>query len=134
MPAKIAATVLGALSGIVTLIAMIRLISGAFTGGISSLALGFCMLALVPWVAYVAWRARRARLSSRDLLAVLVLDVVGLGLVWMFSIGAVAGLASAFAAFVVIWVNDLPTRQPRGEDRFVRIEDLQRDDPGREHD
>lgn len=128
MPAKVVATILGALSGIVTLIAMIRLISGAFPAGISPFALGFCLLAMVPWVAYVGWRARRARLSPRTLLSVLVLDVTGLVLVWMFTLGAVAALACAFVAFVVIWVNDLPTRQPRGEDRFVQIEDLQQED------
>ena len=129
MPATIVAQVLGALSGIVTLVAMIKLISGAFDTGISVFALGFCLLALVPWVAYVAWRARRARLGRGSMLAVLVLDVVGLVLVWIFTAGAVAALACAFAAFVVIWVNDLPVRAPRGEDRFVRIEDLQHDDP-----
>jgi hypothetical protein len=129
MPTKTVAAVLGALSGVVTLIAMLRLISGAFTNGISPFALGFCLVAMVPWIAYAGWRAHRARLTPRAMLAVLALDVAGLVLVWLFTIGAVLALACVFAAFVVIWVNDLPARQPRGPDRFVRIEDLQQDDP-----
>jgi len=34
-------------------------------------------------------------------------------------------LACSLSAFVVIWVNDWPARRPQGEERFVRIEDLQ---------
>jgi asparagine N-glycosylation enzyme membrane subunit Stt3 len=129
VPTKTPATVLGALTGLVTLMAMLRLISGAFSAGMSHFALVFGLAAMVPWVGYVAWRARHGRLNRRASYAVVVLDVAGLVLVWWFTSGAVAALGCSFAAFVVIWVNDLPVRQPRGEDRFVRIEELQRDDP-----
>lgn len=120
--------VLGALTGALTLVAMLRLISGGFSGEMSRFAWGFALLALVPWVLYVAWRARRSRLSRRSAITVLALDVAGLLLVWVLVIGPVLALACALTAFVVIWVADLPGREPRSEDRFVRIEDLT-DDP-----
>lgn len=128
MPTKTVATVLGALTGVVTLSAMLRLISGAYAAGISHLALGFCLVALIPWVGYLAWRARRGRLSSRSGRAVGVLVAAGLGVVWLSTLGSVAALACAFAASVLIWLSDLPVRQPPGEDRFVRIEEMQAED------
>ena len=51
--------------------------------------------------------------------------VVVLVAVWLFTIGPVLALACSLAAFMVIWVNDWPARRPQGEERFVRIEDLQ---------
>ncbi len=129
MPNKPIAMMLGALTGVLTLVAMLRLISGAFSDGMARFAWGFALVALVPWIIYAAWRARRAQISGRAALTVLALDVVGLLLVWMFTLGPVLALACALAALVVIWVADLPSREPRGADRFVRIEDLQTDDP-----
>ncbi len=129
MPKKSVAMALGALTGAVTLLAMLRLISGAFSGGMSRFALGFCLAAMVPWIAYAAWRARRGHLSRRAAATVLGLDVVGLILVWLSTIGPVLALAGALAAFVVIWVSDLPTRQAEDEATFVRMEELQAEDP-----
>ncbi len=129
MTTKRLAMVLGALTGLLTLVAMLRLISGAFSRGMSGFAWGFALVALVPWIVYTAWRARRGRLSVRAAVAVLVLDLVGLALVLLDTIGPVLAVACAFAAFVVIWVADLPNREPRGEDRFVRIEELTFEDP-----
>lgn len=122
------AMILGALTGLLTLVAMLRLISGAFSGAMSHFAWAFALVALVPWIVYAAWRARHGRLSVRAAAAVLGLDVVGLVLVWLSVFGPVAALACALAAFVVIWVADLPHRETRGEDTFVRIADLQEEE------
>ncbi len=119
---------LGALTGALTLVAMIRLISGGFPGAVSPLAWSFILLALLPWIVYAGWRGRRSRLTPRTGLVVLGIDVIALILVWLFTIGPVLALAGSFVAFVVIWVNDWPARKPRGEERFVRIEDFGRDD------
>lgn len=127
MPKKSVAMALGALTGVVTLIAMLRLISGAFTGAMSSFALAFGLAATVPFVVYAAWRARRARLTPRSTAIVLAADALGLVLVWLFTLGPVLALACALVAFVVIWVSDLPVR-PRGESTIVSMEDLQRYD------
>jgi len=119
---------LGALTGLVSLIAMIRLVAGGFERGLSGLAWLFILLAMVPFIVYAAWRARHGRLTGRNLLAVAVLAVLGIGLVWLFTIGPVLALLCSLAAFAIIWVNDLPARRPRGDDQFVRIEDLRRED------
>ena len=125
MPTPRAKMLIGALTGLVALIAMIRLADGGFSGGLSVLAWAVLLLAMVPWVGYAAWRARRGRLTGWSMIAVLGLDLFGLALVWLFTLGPVLALACSLAAFVVIWVNDWPTRRPRGDDRFVRIEELQ---------
>ena len=119
---------LGALAGLVSLIAMIRLVSGAFSAGLSWRAWAFILLAMVPFIGYAAWRARHGHLTGRSLISVSVLDLAGLGLVWLFTLGPVLALLCSLAAFAVIWVNDLPARAPRGEDQFVRIEELRNDD------
>lgn len=129
MPTRRSATILGALTGLLTLVAMVRLITDGFSGGMSRLAWSSVLVALVPWTVYATWRARRGRLSGRAALTVLALDVAGLVLVWVSTLGTVLALACALSAVVVIWLSDLPTREPRGEDRFVRIEDLQSDEP-----
>ncbi|HEY5822089.1 MAG TPA: hypothetical protein VIT20_08945 [Propionibacteriaceae bacterium] len=129
MTKKSVALGLGALTGVLTLIAMLRLVSGAFDGGMSRFAWAFCLIALVPWIVYAAWRARHGHLSGQAAVIVMGLDVVGLILVWLFTLGPVAALACALAAFIVIWVSDLPSRPPRGEDRFVRMEELQTEEP-----
>jgi hypothetical protein len=119
---------IGALTGLVALIGMTRLAAGGFSAGLSVLAWTVIMVAMVPWVGYAAWRARRGRLTGWSMIAVLGLDLLGLALVWLFTVGPVLALACSLAAFLVIWVNDWPTRRPRGEDRFVRIDDLQSDE------
>ena len=55
------------------------------------------------------------------------LDLVGLVAVWLFVLGPVVALACSLGAFAVIWVRDWP-RAGRGEDRFVRIEELTADE------
>ena len=119
---------LGALTGLVSLLAMIRLVSGAFDGGLSVFAWVITLLAMVPWVAYAAVRARHGRLTPRDALVVAGLDVVGLITVWMLVLGPVVALICSLAAFAVIWVRDWPERRARGEERFVRIEELTADE------
>ncbi len=122
------ARALGALTGVVGLIAMIRLAHGAFSGGMSVFAWVVTLLAMIPWIGYAAWRAGRGRLTRRHALVVLVLDLLGLSAVGLFTVGPVVALAFSLGAFGVIWVADWPPRRPRGEEQFVRIEDLQRDD------
>lgn len=122
------AAALGALTGLVSLAAMVRLVAGAFDGGLSVFAWVITLLAMAPWVAYAAVRARHGRLTPRDALVVVALDVIGLLTVWMFVLGPVVALICSFGAFAVIWVRDWPERRPRGEDRFVRIEELTADE------
>ena len=119
---------LGALTGLVGLVGMIRLASGAFAHGMPAFAWVVILSAMLPWIGYVAWRARHGQLSMRGALAVLLLDVVGCVLVWMFVLGPVVALACSLAAFVVIWVSDWPPRRPISEERFVRIEELRAED------
>jgi hypothetical protein len=122
------ALALGALTGLVSLVAMVRLVSGAFDGGLSVFAWVITLLAMVPWVAYTAARARHSRLTPHHALVVAGLAVVGLVVAWLFVLGPVVALACSLAAFAVIWVRDWPERRPRGEDRFVRIEELTADE------
>jgi len=105
---------------------MIRLVSGAFTQGMSTFAWVAILLAMLPWIGYAAWRGRHGRLSRRGALTVLLLNAVGSVVVWLFVLGPVVALACSLAAFAVIWVSDWPPRLPRGEERFVRIEELHR--------
>ncbi len=120
---------LGGFTGLVSLLAMIRLVSDGFSTPMSPLAWGFVLLAMVPWIGYASWRARHGHLTARAGLAVLTLCVAGLLSVWLFTVGAVLALAFSLAAFVIIWVHDWPPRRARGEDQFVRIEDLVADEP-----
>src|ERR687894_2504181 len=113
-----------ALTGLVSLVAMVRLVSGAFDSGLSVFAWVVTLLAMVPWVGYAAVRARHGRLTVRNALAIALLDIVGVATVWLFVLGPVIALACSLAAFAVIWVKDWPIRPGRGEDRFVRIEEL----------
>ena len=122
------ALALGALTGIVSLVAMVRLVSGAFDGGLSVFAWVITLLAMVPWVGYTAARAWHGRLNLRSALAVVLLDMVGVAAVSLFVLGAVVALTCSLAAFAVIWVKDWPARPMRGEDRFVRIEELTADE------
>lgn len=122
------AAALGALTGLVSLAAMVRLVAGAFDGSLSMFAWVITLLAMVPWVGYAAVRAGHGRLTPRDAVVVLALDAVGVLTVWMFVLGPVVALLCSLAAFGVIWVRDWPERQPRNEDRFVRIEELTADE------
>jgi hypothetical protein len=122
------ALALGALTGLVSLVAMIRLVWGAFDGGLSVFAWVITLLAMVPWVGYASARARHGRLTRRNALAIVLLDLVGVAAVWLFVLWAVVALCCSLAAFAVIWVKDWPTRPERGEDRFVRIEELTAED------
>src|SRR5918997_218247 len=122
------ALALGALTGLVSLVAMVRLVAGAFDGGLSVFAWVITLLAMVPWVAYTAVRARHSRLMPRHALAVAALAVVGLVVAWLFVLGPVVALACSLAAFAVICVRDWPERQQRVEDPFVRIEELTADE------
>jgi hypothetical protein len=131
MPNKNIALVLGAITGAVGLIAMIRLVAGAFTQGITSFAWIAILLAMIPWVAYSAWRARHGHLSWRRTAVVLALCMVGLISVWLFTIGQVIALACSLAAFAVIWVSDWPPRRRSDGESFVRIEELQTQDRDR---
>ena len=119
---------LGALTGLLGLLAMVRLVSGAFTGGLSAFAWIVTLLAMVPWVGYVAVRARHGRIDRRSALIVLLIDLGALVVLWLGTVGPVLALAGSLAAFVVIWVKDWPQRKPPSEERFVRIEELATDD------
>ncbi len=119
---------LGALTGLVSLVAMVRLVSGAFDGGLSIFAWVITLVAMVPWVAYTAVRARHSRLTLRNALVVSGLDAVGLVVVWLFVLGPVIALTCSLAAFAVIWVRDWPEHRPCSEERFVRIEELTADE------
>ena len=124
MPNKNLAAALGALTGLVGLIGMVRLVSGAFTNGMTPFAWVAILVAMLPWIVYAAWRARHGHLNRRGVVAVLVLDLVGCVVVWLFVLGPVVALACSLAAFAVIWVSDWPPRRLTGEERFVRIEEL----------
>lgn len=113
---------LGALTGVVAVLAMIRLVAGA--GFTSVLAWGFLLAAMLPWIGYCGWRARRGALRPRGALAVLGLSLVGLCCVWLFTLGPVVALICSLAGFVVIWVHDWPKARARGETQYVRVDDL----------
>ncbi|MGI3783543.1 MAG: hypothetical protein ACRYG2_22495 [Janthinobacterium lividum] len=129
MTTVLARTALGVLTGAIALVAMLRLVAGAFTGGMSSFALVVTLVAMVPWLAYVTWRARRSRVTARVALIALALDVLGLVLVWVFVFGPVLALAASFAAFVLLWLGDRPLRTSSRAERFVRVEELRAPEP-----
>ncbi len=106
MPNSIVRLAVGATTGAVGLIAMIRLVSGAFSGGMTGFALMAILLAMLPWIAYCAWRVWRAQLSWRSTVAVTGLSIAGLGIVWILTLGPVVALACSMVAFSVIWVSD----------------------------
>lgn len=122
------AAALGALTGLLGLVGMIRLVSGAFSNGMTTFAWAAILLAMLPWIVYAAWRGRHGHLSPRGALAVLLLDLVGCVVVWLFVLGPVVALACSLAAFAVIWVSDWPPRRLAGQDRYVRIEEFRNAD------
>ncbi len=113
---------LGALTGLVGLLAMIRLVAGA--GFTSMFAWVFLLAAMLPWIGYCIWRARHGRLRPRAALGVLALAVIGLISVWLFTIGPVIALACSLLAFVIIWVHDWPELRERRESTYVGVEEL----------
>lgn len=137
-PTPGARVALGVLTGLIALVAMLRLVAGAFTGGMSGFGLLVTLVAMVPWTVYVAWRAWRSRLTARTALLVLGLDVLALALVFVLVFGPVLALGLSFAAFVLVWLGDRPVRDRTGEARWVRVEELRRpdeaDDAGDERD
>ena len=122
------AAALGALTGLLGLVGMIRLVSGAFSNGMTTFAWAAILLAMLPWIVYAAWRGRHGHLRPRGAWTVLLLDLVGCAVVWLFVLGPVVALACSLAAFAVIWVSDWPPRRLAGEDRYVRIEELRNAD------
>jgi hypothetical protein len=122
------AAALGALTGLLGLVGMIRLVTGAFSNGMTTFAWAAILLAMLPWIVYAAWRGWHGHLGARGALAVLLLDLVGCVMVWLFVLGPVVALACSLAAFAVIWVSDWPPRRLAGEDRYVRIEELRNAD------
>lgn len=126
----------GGLTGLLGLIAMVRLVVDAFGDTISVLAWAFLLLAMVPWVGYAAWRGWHGRLPRRAAAIVLALCGGGLLAVWWFTLGAVLALSASLAAFVVVWVHDWPVPATRGDPWFVPIDELGREsdraleDPG----
>lgn len=125
---------LGVLTGLIALVAMLRLVAGAFTGGMSAFGLVVTLVAMVPWTVYVAWRALRSHLSPRTALLVLGLDLLGLALVFVLVFGPVLALGLSFAAFVLVWLGDRPQRDRSREERWVRVEELRRPDGADEGD
>ncbi len=113
---------LGALTGLVGLIAMMRLIAGA--GFTSMFAWVFLLAAMLPWTGYCIWRARHGRLRPRAALGVFGLAVLGLISVWLFTLGPVIALACSLLAFVIIWVHDWPQLRERRESQYVGVEEL----------
>ena len=126
--ARAAALVVGALTGLLGLVGMARLAAGAFDGSMSRFAWAVVLAAMLPWVVYVASRARHGRLSDRRLVLVLGLVVLGSATVWVSVFGPVLALACSLAGFLVIWVSDWPARRPAGEERLVSMEELQDED------
>lgn len=122
------AVALGALTGLVGLAGMVRLAAGAFDGPMSRFAWVVVLAAMLPWVVYVASRARHGRLVGVRLGLVAALVVLGATVVWLAVLGPVLALACSLVAFVLIWVSDWPERRSRGDDRLVSIEELQRDE------
>jgi hypothetical protein len=120
------AAALGALTGIVGLIGMLRLIIAGV--GPSAFGVGFVLAAMLPWIVYAGYRAQHGRLTIGKGLVVFGCCVVGLITVWLFTLGAVIALVLSLAAFAVIWISDWPAVRPQTESRFVHIEELTRED------
>ena len=128
MPNSILRLALGITTGGLGLIAMIRLVSGAFSEGPTRFAWIAILLAMIPWVAYCAWRAWRGHMSRRSAVAVLGLCLAGLAVVWLLTFGPVVALGCSLAAFGVIWVSDSPSLRSRSADTFVKIDELNAED------
>lgn len=112
----------GGLTGLIGLLAMVRLVGAGFPGSML-FAEVFVALAMVPWVGYAAGRARHGDLGTRTVIPVLLVAIAGLLLVWWGTVGPVLALGCSLAGFVIIWLHDLPPKKPRAE-RLVRIDEL----------
>lgn len=119
---------MGGLTGAVTLVAMARLIVGGLGSSGNPTAWVVVLAALLPWVVYLALRARRSLLARNQLRLAGALSLAGLAVVWIFTVGPVAALLLSGVAAAVIWVGALPPRRA-GEARLVRMEELQFDEP-----
>ena len=106
---------------------MIRLIAGA--GFTSLFAWVFLLLAMLPWIAYCAWRARHGHLGRDRCARRRRPCAAGLVSVWLFTLGPVLALACSLAAFVIIWIHDWPPRREKGEVHYVRVEELTAEEP-----
>lgn len=104
--------VLGLLLGLSALIAIARLIGGAFAGGQHLAVWLVTGVVMFGWVVYAGWRARRSRLSGPPFLVVAVLAVLGVVLVWFGTGGPVLALVCSLAGFGVVWWHDRPVRRP----------------------
>jgi hypothetical protein len=113
---------LGAVVGLVGLVAMTRLVGAGFPGSMV-VAEVFVGLAMVPWVVYAAWRCRHGNLNFRTSIPVALFALAGLAVVWWRTVGPVLALICSLAAFVIIWLHDLPPRR-QPADRLVRIDEL----------
>jgi hypothetical protein len=118
------ALVLGGLTGLLGLVAMVRLAAGAFEASMSRFAWVVVLAAMLPWVVYVSWRGWHGHPSRRALVLVLAFVALGTATVWLAVLGPVLALTCSLGGFVVIWVNDWPVRRPAA-DRLVRMEELQ---------
>ena len=118
--ARPVALLAGTLTGLLSLTGMLRLTAGVFSGTLSRFAVVVVLVAMLPWVAYVALRARHGRLTVRGLALVLGLVGAGFATVWLSVLGPVLALLCSLAAFVVVWVSDWPQRRPRGGLRRTR--------------
>lgn len=112
----------GGLTGLIGLVAMVRLVGAGFPGSMLFAEI-FVALAMVPWVCYAAARARHGDLNLRTVLPVLLIAVAGFALVWWGTVGPVLALGCSLAGFVIIWLHDLPPKKAPAE-RVVRIDEL----------
>ena len=84
---------------------------------------------MLPWIVYAAWRGRHGHLSPRGALAVLLLDLVGCVVVWLFVLGPVVRLGLLTRRVCRHLGQRLAARRRlAGQDRYVRIEEFRNAD------
>lgn len=105
--------VLGVLLGLSGLIAIARLVGGAFAGDTHLIPWLVTVVVMSAWVAYAGWRARRSRLSAAPVLVVAGLALIGVVVAWFGTGGPVLALMCSLAGFGVVWWHDRPVRRPR---------------------
>lgn len=120
IPLALVRLVLGLLLGLSGLIAMARLVAGAFAGGPHLIVWFVTGVVMFGWVVYAGWRARRSRFSGPPVLVVAVLAVIGVAVAWFGTGGPVLALVCSLAGFGVVWWHDRPVRRPR---RPIRLQD-----------
>lgn len=104
---------LGLLVGLSGLIAIARLVAGAFTGGWQLTAWSATAPVMLGWVVYAGWRAGRSRLGGPPALVVGALGVAGVVVVWFATLGPVLALVCSLGGFAVVWWHDRPVRRPQ---------------------